>query len=196
MAVGDDFFHYRQVGTGGGFGKRWYNCGSMGSYYYGLGATSCNGVLHAHPFHSGRGVTIEEAGTYCSTGTSTLVRFGLYEVEGEPGNLYPTTLRVDFLAATVADNTFVKRLTLAHVVPANKILMAAMISNGTHTFTSTDVGTGAAYGNSLGLDVSSDPSTSRQGITVTQAYGVLPATFPAGGALATNVAAPWFYFSA
>lgn len=192
---GKDEASFRQVGTSPF--EAWYLAGFIGAPAVGSTKTLTINTFYAYPFLTGgRGGTIDQIAAELTTfaGTSKF-RMGIYKSASD-SNLYPGSLLVDG-GEVVGGSTGIKASTINQVMPANKLCWLVFLPGVTNPAVRA-VGVG-----SIALPVLGHPAgasaAGRQELTVAQAYGALPGTFPAGGALTAaggTVAAFFFRYSA
>lgn len=143
------------------------------------------GVLHALPFLSGRGGTLDRLAFFVSTGGGggSVARAGIYNNTSDT-NLYPSSLVVDG-GEFVTTTTGLKAATISQALAPNSLYWFVYIC-GTAAPTIASLPT-AAQIPILGLPASSFAIDSGEW-TVSQTYGALPGTFPGGATSATGAA--------
>lgn len=165
--------------------ERWYVAGLSNALALTTGAPAI-GTLFALPFAVPRGGTLDriafQVTTLAASGTG---RCGIYQATSDT-NVYPNALIVDSGSLSTA-STGLKSATISQALTANTLYwfvylagtaaatIRCMALGGVRAFMGIDNAIGAAPG---------------FGITVAQAFGSLPATFPAGGTVMTAVPIP------
>lgn len=190
---------YRSTGDDVGFGRHaaggglvaWYvaNCANCTALTSGI---LTGAILHALPFTSPwRGGVLDRMGLYVTVGAAGLIRLGVYKATS-PQNLYPGDLIVD---AGQVDTTVLgaKTLTINTQLAVGAtywaVCLATLGDPGSGTINCLAVGgCGQVLGHDPGFGV--NPYTH---LEVAQAFGALPATFPAGGALQWTAPIPALY---
>ena len=149
-------------------------------------------VLHAVPFVSGGGMDLDRlAFEVTITAANSKARCGIYTCVSED-NLYPDTLVVDGGEhdTSAVGGVGVKASTIATVLKPNTVYFVAYLC-GTAA-PRIRVSNGAGQTNLLGYS-SAMGAVSNVRLTVAQAYGALPTTFPSGAAIQTAGTDPNIY---
>lgn len=182
-ATDKDDQYYRQVGTSPL--ERWYVGGQGNATALTTGAPTV-GVLRALPFVSTRGGTLDRIAVQVTTLIASGVgRCGIYAATSDV-NLYPNARILD-AGEILTSTTGLKAATINQVLTANTLYWLVYLA-GTAAATIRCLAV-AGCSALLGLDnaLGAAPAI---GIQVNQAYGALPATFPAGGSVITAVPIP------
>jgi hypothetical protein len=181
---GKDISYWRNVGTGGGAGERWYTAGIV--------ALDCAAQQHladtlqAYPFIETRGGTLDRLGIRITSAGSAgqNARFGIYDSVSDT-NLYPGSKLVEG-AEVATDSTGAKKETISYALTAGKLYwLVSTVENVAVLAEWTSFTTGqSGLPNILGYDSSLSPSIGYPiGYSATRTYdGTLPSTFPAGAA--------------
>lgn len=152
----------------------------VSAYVGGTGLST--GQLRAKPIVFGRSGTLSSIGLICSSGVSNAkARIGLYEA-GSDG--YPSSLVAESAELDCSTNTRKLTTGLSVAIVAGKAYWVAFLGgtaapNLAHLNTALNVGTIVAASGATS-------ATNIVGITVAQAYGALPSTFPAGAVGTSN----------
>lgn len=164
----------------------WYALVGITSTFNAMGTVSpAVDVLNAIPFMSGRGGTIDRLGFEVTAfgGANSKARVGIYTNTND-STLYPKTLVVDggnFDTSSVGGNG-VKATTLSQVLQPNTLYWAVYLAGTAAPQIRGITGTGAwgilGYTSAIGATVYTE-------LTVAQAYGNLPSTFPGSAAVAS-----------
>jgi hypothetical protein len=174
---GKDLHHWRNVGTGGTLGTRLYSVASLsaaadlGSYAF------LADRLYAAPFICPKAITLDQLiirVTVAGSATAN-ARLGIYESTSET-NLYPGARVVDG-GEVDCSSTGVKTATISTSLTAGKLYFLCVLFEEAFSILGTD---GVGIPGVLGYD--ENPNVGDQAtvcIRATQAYGALPATFPA-----------------
>lgn len=180
-AVNRGLSWYKQAGTTPV--ECWYICGSP-SQPIGLKGTvaPATGTLFAIPFMTGRGGTIDRIAFEVTTVSAAggKARVGIYSSTDTYGNPYPNKLIIDGGEFAVDAATGVKSTTISQALPEGVLLWAVYLC-GTAAPTVRGILGQACYG--LLGQPSTIGTTIYTELSVAQAYGALPSTFPAGAAL-------------
>lgn len=171
-----DWSYFRNVGTAAGLGERWYPANLVNN----VNPTTVNtahDTLYAVPIVEARGGTVDRIGFYMSALLVGNARLGIYQATSAT-NLYPNTLVVDAGAAALVNGLNSRNIN--QVLTAGTLYWLAMI-------TSVDTNPAPPYalpltGTLPQLGVS-NAFVQWSWCSVAQAYGALPANFPAGAAL-------------
>lgn len=140
-----------------------------------VGQSLTNDLVRAHPWWCPESMTIDEMGMDVTiAGATSNSRLGIYEAGVGP-NKYPTTLRLD-AGAAATDTVGFKSIAVNHRLAGRRYYWLAMLSGGS---TLPSMRAAAASARAPVLGVSATAATFQVGISHTQAYGALPATFPA-----------------
>ncbi len=134
-------------------------------------------ILYAGHFYSGRGGLIDRIGlkvTVAGAGGKK-ARVGIYNITSE-SNLYPNALLLDSGELAV-DAVAVVEAVVSFVIPADQFLWVAYLTNGTPTVQ------GGACRPVMFWDSN---YTEVLRLQVSQAYGALPATFPAAATMSAG----------
>jgi hypothetical protein len=144
------------------------------------------GVLRAIPFLATRGGTLDRIAFQVTTLISSgVARAGIYQATSAT-NLYPNNLIVDG-GEFVTSTTGLKAATINQALTANTLYYLVFLAGTAASTIRCLALAGCAV--VLGLD-NALGTTPAVGISVSQAYGALPGTFPAGGAVITAVPVP------
>lgn len=150
------------------------------SYSNGTGISTGN--LRARPIVFGRDCTLNSIGLICATGVATSkARCGLYEASADGATL---TLVAESAELDCATNGRKLTAGLSVALSASKAYWAAVIG-GTAAPNLVTIGAGDNVGTIIAT-AAGIGGTVMAGITVAQAFGALPTTFPSGFASATS----------
>ena len=172
-ATDKDIHYFRQIGT---TFERWYVAGMINQSSWTTGALVAN-IMRAVPFISGRGGTLDRIAMNVSTGVAGNARIGIYDSTSDT-NLYPNALIVDsgVIDVTTAE---VKSVIISTVLDPNKLYWFVVLSDVAPTLRGMNGGSiSAVMGITSAIGVTMDMF-----LSVSQTYGALPATFPAGGGM-------------
>lgn len=178
-----DFHYYKRTGV---VNDLWYPSAINSN----LAISS--GTIYAMYLIVPKAVTLEALRMYVNAiGTATEAHLGVYT---DDGNLYPASLVPGSdVTVTGLGTTGIKSVTgLSINLSANSLYWLVMLLNGTATVRALD------YQNNISI-LGSQPGFGLypyQGWKVAQAYGALPATFPAGGTLDLSIGKTEARFSA
>lgn len=169
--------YYAAHVSGGGGLDIWYLLGSNSNNAITSGAVTAN-TLYGIPFIAPtRGATLDRLGFNVVTLLAGNARVGLYSATSDT-NLYPNALVVDGGGISTGSGG-VKSATISQVLTPGALYWAVYLGDAAPSVRTHQGGTAT---NILGFD-SSLPNGGTRGISVAQAYGALPATFPVGAAL-------------
>lgn len=178
---------FRNVGTSPL--ECWYVAGTLSQPIGSVsGVAPTIGVLKAVPFISGRGGSLDRIAFEVTTvgGASAKARVGIYSATST-SNLYPNALVVDggeFDTSSVG-GVGVKSTTISKFLAKNTLYWFVYLA-GTSAATVRGLGVGTVW-NLLGTD-STLPTTFNSVLSVSQAYGALPSTFPGSATPAAETA--------
>lgn len=172
---------FQQVGTNPI--ERWYVGGLIGSLAPITGTPSID-TIRAFPLLFTRGGTIDRIAINVTTELAGNARLGIYKATNNI-NLYPGSLIADSGALSTS-TTGVKAAVLDVKLQPNELYWLAHLGSSAATLRGLSVGNcypifgiDSALSNALGI-----------GIGAAQAYGALPANFPAGGTIITAAPIP------
>jgi hypothetical protein len=143
------------------------------------------GTLRAFPYIAPtRGGTLDRIAFTVTTLLAGNARVGIYNSTSEQ-NIYPSTLVVDGGDFSTATATVKSTTISVNLVPSRLYWLVHLCGTGAATLRAV----GLTSAPNIGLN-NTLPTTPNVGISVAQAYGALPATFPAGGTAITAVPIP------
>lgn len=177
-----DISYHRQVGTG--TIECWYPAGVVATANGALGSTtgaSAGNLIHALPFYTGRGGTLDRLGVDWISGTTAnhRLRLGIYATTSDT-DLYPGSLIVDGGEMLGTGGTGVRSVTISQALSPNKLVWIVAHSPVTSSPTYRLLG-GHNCPAIFGWPSTFGNSAARSWLTVTQTYGALPSSFPAVG---------------
>ena len=185
---GKDMYYWRHVNGGAGL-ERWYYGGLLtANAAFGTGINPANNSLFSFPFCAPRGGTLDRIAINNSIASpGNFVRIGIYNTSSDT-NLYPGTLLLD---AGEVDCTSAAILSIT----INQVLVAGQLYWLTINFSNVGITTyNIPYLDCWPIFGGSDGflNANGVGVYVGQAYGAMPATYPAGGTVwnSTNGAIP------
>ncbi len=166
------------IGTGGGFGERYYPTFPWTVRSVGETLATSTGTLYAVPLITPRGGTLDRIAYEITTagGAGGVGRQGIYQATSAT-NPYPSALIVDG-GEHVVTSTGLKITTIS-VSPEPDILYWAVVLFGTNAPTVGVLFESQMTWSPIGLDPAVSTVQSAGMFTRTQAYGALPSTFPA-----------------
>lgn len=158
-----------------------------GTTSYATGTGLGTGTLRARPLVVGRDCTLTAIGLIVNTGAANAkARIGIYESDAAGG---PGSLLVDSGEFDCSTNQRKLTTGLSVALSASKVYWVAAIG-GTASATFALVSSSAVLLNTMTAAASATTGSVFAAVTVAQAYGALPSTFPAGYAAATSVNIP------
>lgn len=170
-----DVSYFRNVGTGGGLGERWYPA-NMANNYATTTVAIVDDTLYAVPYLEVRGGTLDRIGIYLSGAAAGNFRLGIYRATSFT-NLYPNNLVLDAGVVTFAAG--LRAATIAQALQPNTLYWLALLAESTPA----NPPYALDLGGTLPMLGWTNTFTSQTWCSVAQAYGALPATFTAGAAL-------------
>lgn len=177
---------YVQVGTSPY--ERWYVGGMQDSNALVAGTPVAN-RLYALPLATIGRLTVDRIGfNVTGLGVLSSCRVGIYASSPNSGNLYPTTLVVDGGDFSTTGALGTKITTISVVLNPNSLYWVVMLAAGTTVAGVRGMSVPGVFP-ILGLD-NTLGTTPGVGFFVTQTYGSLPTTFPAGATPLTAVPIP------
>lgn len=166
--------YYAAHVNGGGGLDIWYALGASTTTSSATAALVAN-LLYAVPFVApARGATIDRIAFNVTTLLAGNGRAGIYDATSNT-NIYPNNLILDGGGISTG-TTGVKSATVSQALTPGKLYWAAYVGDAAATLRTYVANQCPDF---LGLDSTLGASPNR-GLTVTQTYGALPSTFPAG----------------
>jgi hypothetical protein len=141
--------------------------------------TAASGTQYAIPFPILKGQSTDMIGIYISNAAAGGARLGIY---ADNGNLYPGNLVIDAGAVTTA-STGVRSESCVQALSEGALYWLSLLAGAAYNLNgvaSADTLPILGFPNTLN-------GTQNPMINVSQAYGALPATFPAGGSILAGV---------
>lgn len=184
-----DWHYWRNVGTGGGAGTCWYAVSSMNNSDA-TSQTFTGATMYAAPFLTPKAVTVDRIAIRVLTANAgSNARLGIYSAASET-NLYPSARVID-AGEIDAGATGWKELTISQALAAGTLyFLAVLIEDSSAAYMAmrtNDIVPVFGYPNQPNT---ADPK--RAAVSVGQAYGALPATFPAGGGILDAIDTTFF----
>lgn len=181
-----DYHFYRQAGTSP------LNTFYMAGYLGGPQATGASVALipdadklYAIPFIVPKTITVDRLAVYILTGgpSGSRCRLGIYEATSS-SNLYPSGRVIDGGELTIETTQVLVTLTISQTLSAGKLYYVVGLFNTTFVSGPGEIlslDPNAAQIGVLGTNSTTGFGKHRSGWQVGQAYGALPATYPASG---------------
>lgn len=173
-----DVSSFRHYGTG--TYEAWFTSPRAGTAL--AGSALVAGRLYAMPFICPKAITLDQIGVYVSTLSTGNARLGIYS---DDGNIYPGARLLDAGEISVT-STGAKKIAINQALEAGALYWLVILCAATPSIYCIPV---AGVINVLGTS-NALGTAQNAGLFAAQAYGALPATFPAFGGFSTAAPIP------